>query len=81
MQESMNDYMPNYSENQNSFAATQAKPQKGTPYPSSKVGSDNLGFQMNAETNVLDNSPRVNPIQANRGNRAGPSSRGSVVPT
>ena len=62
MQESMNDHMPIYSENRNSLAATQAKHQKPPFHQSSKGGPDNLGYQVHAETNILDNSPRFNPI-------------------
>ena len=68
-----------YSENRNSLAATQAGTNKPPTYPVSTHRPEYQGYQYNAETSILDNSPRINPIVADR--RAQIGSKGSGLPT
>ena len=74
--------MPVYSENRNSLAATQAVASKPPAHPGSMRRQEDLSYHYNAETSILDSSPRINPIQADRHNRLGQGSKESTeLPT
>ena len=81
MQESAAEQMPAYSENRNSLAATQAVAPRPPAHPGTKRRQEDLSYRFNAETSILDSSPRINPIQADRHNGLGLGSKESEMPT